>query len=270
LEPVMSMINELQKTAKIATWMLVGLLGVGLALYEYSSLRAWYCVRQLGKNNPNLSLTPIPPPDSRSADLGGARIERAGISMQSPWKVIEKEQRIRGNATMKLTGISFPAGQLVIVVFSPVLEKRAKFRAPGLQRRILTRLCRSEGFKSGYDRMAAEMDATPAQVKWWGTCGSNVRNTFLLRVKSSYVGYRPTVIYTTHFGELRGFQIGNPSVRPFDVKLALFDQSGRQYGFVFSGRDCDHPILSQAQVNAFVASIRPVSLISGSASPNER
>ena len=262
------MTNGWPKSAKIVLVTLVCLLGAGLVLYEASSLRAWYSARQLSQRNPNISLLPIPPPDSRLAELGGARIERAGISMQSPWKVIEKEQRIRGNATMKLTGVNFPEGQLVIVVFSPMLEKRSKFRAPGIERRIMTRLCRGEGFKSGYDRMAAEMQATPAQVKWWGTCGSNVRNTFLLRVKSSYVGYRPTVIYTTHFGELRGFQIGNPSVRPFDVKLALFDQSGRQYGFVFSGRDREHPVLSQEQINAFVTSIRPLPLTTGFLSSN--
>jgi hypothetical protein len=262
------MTNGWPKSAKIVLLTLVCLLGAGLVIYGASSLTAWYSARQLSQRNPNISLLPIPPPDSRSADLGGARIERAGISMQSPWKVIEKEQRIRGNATMKLTGMNFPEGQLVIVVFSPMLEKRAKFRAPGLQRQILTRLCRGEGFKSGYDRMAAEMQATPAQVKWWGTCGSNVRNTFLLRVKSSYVGYLPTVIYTTHFGELRGFQVGNPAVRPFDVKLVLFDQSDRQYGFVFSGRDREHPVLTQAQVNAFVASLHPLARTSGLQSPN--
>jgi hypothetical protein len=71
-----------------------------------------------------------------------------------------------------------------------------------------------------------------------------------------------------HFGALRGFQVGNPAVSPFIVRLALFDQNNRQYDFAFSGRDREHPVLSQAQVNAFVASIKPIAMTTGIQSPN--
>ena len=64
----MSMTNGLPKTIKIVVWTLVGLLGVSLTLYESSSLKAWYVARQLGRHFPNLSLTPIPLPDSRVAE----------------------------------------------------------------------------------------------------------------------------------------------------------------------------------------------------------
>ena len=241
------------------------LLSAWLVFYEAGSLRAWYSARQLSQRNPNISLLPIPLPDTRLANLDGERIDRLGISLQSPWKVIKRE---RTSVAIGYTDMIFTDGQLVIFVPPPIPQKLKKRRVPDIVRRIMTRLFSGEGFKSDYDRRAAEMDATPAQSKWWGTRNSNVRNTFLLRVKSSQLGYLPTAVYSLHFGALRGFQVGDPAVRPFLVRLALFDQSGRQYNFGFISRDREHPVLSQAQINAFVNSIRPLPLTTGSPSSN--
>jgi hypothetical protein len=244
-------------------WTLACLLGVSLTLYEASSLRAWYVARQLGRHYPNLSLTPIPLPDSRLVDLDGARIERSGISMQSPWNVIETEKHF-----MVFTNLNFAEGQLALTVPSHNLDKPVKRRVPGIERRMIMRIFGGKGFKSRYDLMTAELYATPSQTKWWRTRNPNVRNTVLLTEKLPYVGTEPTAIYSIHFGALRGFQVGDPAVRPFDVKLTLFDQNDRRYDFFLSGRDRDHPVLSQAQVNAFVASIHPLAMTSGLQSPN--
>ena len=254
----MSMTNGLPKTIKIVVWTLVGLLGVSLTLYESSSLKAWYVVRQLGRHYPNLSLTPIPLPDSRVAELDGPRIERSGISMQSPWKVIESEKHANFPG---LTALNFAEGQLAIFHHSHSLDKPVKYRVSSIERRIITRVLGGKSFKSSYDLLAAEGYATPSQARWWGTRSSNVRNTLLLTMKLGYVGSQPTVVYSIHIGDLRGFQVGNPAVRPFDVRLALFDQRDRRYDFLFSGRDRDHSVLSQAQINAFVASIHPLPVI---------
>jgi hypothetical protein len=260
------MTDRWPKSAKIVACTLACLLGASLTLYEASSLRAWYVARQLGRHYPNLSLTPIPLPDSRVAELGGARIERLGISMQSPWKVIESEKQANFPGLMAL---NFAEGQVAIFHHSHSLDKPVKHRVPSIERRIITRVLGGKWFKSRYDLLASEVYATPSQARWWGTRSSNVRNTLLLTMKLGYVGSQPTVVYSIHIGSLRGFQVGNPAVRPFDVRLALFDQRDRRYDFLFSGRDRDHPVLSQAQINAFVASIRPLPVITALPASNK-
>jgi hypothetical protein len=257
---MMSMTNGWPKSAKIVMWTLACLLVASLTLYEASSLRAWYLARLLSRENPSLLLLPIPLPDSRLAVLDGARIERLGISMQSPWKVIEKEKHVN---FIGATTLFFAQGRVLIFDPSGKLEQNEGIRTHGIKRQWITRLFGRDTFKSDYDLMAAELQSRPAQVKWWGTHTSNIRNMSLLTLKYYDVGIRPTVIYSMHFGALWGFQFGDPAAAPYRVKLTLFDQNDRRYELLLSGRDREHPSLSQAQVNAFVASIRPLPLTTG-------
>jgi hypothetical protein len=243
--------------------MLVCLLGIWLALYASDSLRALYFAHQLSQDNPNLWLRLVPLPDTRLAELDGARIERLGISMQTPWTAMEKERDFTG-----VMSLDFAQARLLIFDPSGELELDKSIRTRGITRHYYARLLDRKTYKTDFDLMAAEMQATPAQVKWWATRGSHVRNMALLVFKETEVSNRPTMIYSVHFGGLRGFQFGDPAVAPFVVKLTLFDQKDRRYDFSVAGRDRQHPTLSQAQINAFVNSIRPLPVKTGSTVPN--
>jgi hypothetical protein len=65
-------------------------------------------------------------------------------------------------------------------------------------------------------------------------------------------------IYTISANGLRGFQEGNPSVKPCRVRLDLFDSADRHYGLIIGTQNDRGPALSQAEVNAIVASLQPV------------
>lgn len=111
--------------------------------------------------------------------------------------------------------------------------------------------------RSGYDWMASELAATPDQIRWWNRT-NNVRLTVLLGMKSIEMTGNCTAIYKAENSELHGFQLGDPAIAPHRVTLDLFDVNNRRYELVASSRNADHPVVTQADINAIVASIRPV------------
>lgn len=98
-------------------------------------MSALHYARQLSQENPNVSLLPIPLPDSRLAELDGARIERLGISMQTPWKAMEEERDFRG-----VTSLDFAQARLLIFDPSGELELDKSIRTRGITRHWYARL----------------------------------------------------------------------------------------------------------------------------------
>jgi hypothetical protein len=62
-------------------------------------------------------------------------------------------------------------------------------------------------------------------------------------------------IYDFNYPGLRGFQLGDPAIPPYKVKLELYDQNDRPYEIVITGKNHNHPFASQAEVNAIAASL---------------
>jgi hypothetical protein len=66
-------------------------------------------------------------------------------------------------------------------------------------------------------------------------------------------------IYPISAGVFRGFQIGNPDVSPYEAHLDLFDGTDRHLAFDISGPEGHGQVLTQAEINAIVASIQQIS-----------
>jgi hypothetical protein len=61
----------------------------------------WQIARDLGRDDPRLSLLPIVLPDTRLATVDGLRIERFGYSFQVPWKVIDRQKDLKGLSVLE-------------------------------------------------------------------------------------------------------------------------------------------------------------------------
>ena len=105
--------------------------------------------------------------------------------------------------------------------------------------------------------MAAEMSATPRDIKWWRTRDQNKANGFLLEMKS-FIFSDAKSVYAIDSGPMRGFQIGDPAVPPYRVRVDLFDSTDQHFEMVIAGENKGRPSFSQAEVNAIVASLTPV------------
>jgi hypothetical protein len=111
------------------------------------------------------------------------------------------------------------------------------------------------------------MLVTPEQVKWWRFRSSqNEKAALLLLLKfvsltESSPLHTLTIrpIYTIVSGEFRGFQFGNPDIPLYDTRIDLFDGADRHLAFDIGGLEGHGQVLTQEEINAMVASIRPAS-----------
>jgi len=93
---------------------------------------------------------------------------------------------------------------------------------------------------------------------------ANQRVTYLLLTKFTaipqLVSLHPLTIpaiYSINSGRVRGFQVGNPDVAPYEAHVDLFDAADRHFALDVIGPDGHGQVLTQAEINAIVASIQP-------------
>lgn len=210
----------------------------------------WFEGRALSHNDRyRLSLTPASLPDQNLAKLNGVTIRAFGITMQTPWAEAPVIQTNRNTSR-----ISFASESVTILIFNPIsaLDPTTRMMSDPKNRKYF-----GEGdLSSKYEFFSREMLATPADLHWWKGRSATGRGALFLGLKSLDVGEAAT-LYSVRAGQIKGFQIGDPATFPYQVRLDLFDPTDRHYQVHISS--IEKPALSQAQLNAMIASFRPVS-----------
>jgi hypothetical protein len=251
--------EQRKRWKKNAIWVVSSIVVGWLIYVEALNLIAWHFARQTALKYPNLAVLPEPLPDRTVAELSGITIEHFGFSFQVPWKNIDKQ---RDFSTISL--FNFGDGpSLIIYSSSTHPDLVTLMRNSGIQRdRGADELFGSDALRSSYDLAAAELHAQPTQARWWANRRQNVRTGILLGFKGMYITDADQ-IYDLNYPGMRGFQLGDPAIPPYKVKLDLYDKSDRHYEIVITGKDRNHPFVSQAEINAIAASLH-----STEASPN--
>jgi hypothetical protein len=183
----------------------------------------------------------------------GREIHLFDFSFSVPWSEIEMEKDSKAVSLLR-----FKNGPSLIV-FNPSSELNAVGAVRGQnseQNRTAQRLLGAETLSSNYDFMAAELAMTPDQNKWWDRTAS-ARCMVLLGMKAATIG-GSKVIHRISNNELRGFQFGDQFVAPDRVTLNLFDVNNRRYELVISDKSDPQRHLEQADINAIIASLRPI------------
>ena len=220
-------------------------------------LQPWLSSQHLGKTDPELQIIPMSLASKAESSLSNSSIEHDGFIFRLPDKGI-------ATTIGQVTLVGFPNGTLEFpsplrdedsLVFAAVHDDDAK------------RMLGSDMLHSQFKVMQAAMLVTPEQVKWWKFRSSQNRRAALLlllkfvAITESDTGHlfaiRP--IYTIASGEFRGFQLGNPDVPPYEARIDLFDHADRHLAFDIQGGDGHGQVLTQEEINAIVASIRPAS-----------
>jgi hypothetical protein len=199
------------------------------------------------RDNPGLARLPVALADRSLATLTGFQIEMYGFAVQAPWSNMGT---IRMASDVAIA--PFPDQHVAMMLFKPGDDdfevRMGSEAAHGRDE--------SKGISS-YNLMYAEMMSTPDQVKWWNGRDENEARSFLLEMKSFTIGNLRD-IYSVSAGGLRGFQAGDPAIPPYRVRLDLFDSADRHYQIRIESTDKHGPVISQAQINAMVASIRQI------------
>jgi hypothetical protein len=223
-------------------------------------LQPWLLSQRLGKNDPQLNLGPVSLSNKTEAPLSNSSIDRGGIKFLLP-----NEATVSTTNFQQTTLVRFPNGMLT---FSGPLrdEDSIAFRAVRAHKDAEKLLTRQE-FNSQLTLLQTAMLATPEQVKWWRLRSSqNQRAWLLLLVKFvALTDYSPlnslTIrpLYPIASGEFRGFQFGDPDKSPYETHIDLFDGANRHFAFDVSALQGQQRVLTQEEINAMVASIRPSS-----------
>jgi hypothetical protein len=245
----------------IVSGKVIGLLcliaGVGWgALYL---LQPWLASQRFGKVDPRMSLVPVSVSSKAEAILSNSSIEHHGFKFRLPNKEIVRTTKIE-----QTTLVQFPNGMLEFPRPSHD-EDWIVFNKSVLRDDDAEKLLSQEMLHSQFKLMQAAMLVTPEQVKWWRFRSSqNERAELLLLVKflvltesSSAHAFTIRPIYTIASGEFRGYQLGNPDVPPYDTHINLFDGADRHLAFDIWGLEGHGQVLTQEEINAMVASIRP-------------
>ncbi len=200
--------------------------------------------RSMLRNYPELAQLPVPLPDQSLATLSDNPLVFFGLTVYTPWGRFGTIQSAPGIAM-----IPFPERHLEMILYKP--------QADSFEKAMWDNARPVKSGISGYQLMAAEMAATPDQLKLWKGPSRNEASSFLLEMKQLILGDM-RAIYAISAGEFRGFQEGNPTDPPYRVRLDLFDSADYHYQIVISAKGGSGPTFSQAEVNPMVASVKPL------------
>jgi hypothetical protein len=212
----------------------------------------WHFARETSRYRQNLGVVPTALRETRIEELRGPRIDKFGTSFRVPWSDIEHETNAKS-----ATVLTFKEGA-GLFIFDPTDQVDGAKTMRGTttrQLRLMTNIFGSQALQSNYELMAAEVQALPADVKWWVGRSRNIRSFILLTYKSSDL-LDATAIHEIHSSVVRGFQFGEPNVPPYRVGLDLFDETDHHYRIWITGKDKSKPCITQAQINGLVASFR--------------
>ena len=209
------------------------------------------------KFDPRLSLVPVDLPTKAEGLLSNATIDRYGFRVPLPNEEIGRT--FQGDLN---TIVSFRNGGF-LMIHNPSRNSGILEIATGDKQ--TEKLLGQELIRSKFNLMQAAMSATPGQVNWWRLRTlENKRVEFLLLIKSLVLFASPhsltlDPIYPISAGAFRGFQIGNPDLAPYEAHLDLFDGTDRRFALDVSGQEGHGRVLTQAEINAMVASMKPIS-----------
>jgi hypothetical protein len=209
--------------------------------------------------------TPRPVSDSGIASIAGSSMQAYGCSVSVPWKALNLPPR--SNETVDADDVP-PADYMrysvsdkfVLRFFNPqFLGDNRGYLAPGehsISRTFLRDL--APVLASQYEFQRATLYAQPGEARLFAPASYNRRLFALLQNRSELVwnhqASRP--VYELFAGENRGFQLGDPAKTPLRIDLDLYTPQDHRVSLQLSSHSATPAALTQAEINAIVASLR--------------
>ncbi len=210
--------------------------------------------KQDAARDPRLALVPTLLSDTSVSASPGTRVTFFGYQFEVPWQ---------GQATVK------NAGDYIAVAFNASATKSLEFVNPanslglvkttraGLKERGLdprnADLVLNAG--SDYDLMRSILYAAPAQLSLVFPRKKDVWAATFLMMKEVEVRGAEAGLYSFQIGQLRGFQIGDPS-RARNVRVESFDADDRKFEFVFGCKPGSDASFKQTEINRVLQTLQ--------------
>jgi len=252
---------------KMRTWGLVSLrvfllLIMAAYLLSFQTFTYWQG-HQAAKRQPELNVFPRQIRDESIYDGRVSKYAAWGYEFELPWSDVQSTADAHGVHIIEFrsgvrTSMSTPNG-----VSGQEARKEADSRE-----RSLRELLGAQTTTPNYDQYRAALYADP-NAPFTFSLRQARRNSFGLLLKAMYLPRFDAMrggVFWLQSGKYRGFQFGDP-VRDAVTKVVLFDNEDKKIEFCFSKKNGTSSILSQAEINRLIQSLRPVSQVQPSSPP---
>jgi hypothetical protein len=207
------------------------------------------------KENPALASTPVPLAEKSASEAPGTAFSEYGFRFEVPW--VAKEKSHQDYAAI----IYVPDGDKALVFFNPAQNAGL---VEGLRQTLKDRgknpLAASLYLNamSDYELERSIWYTTPDQLSLFFPRRKDVFGAMRLSMKDVLKDQAKTGVYAFTFGNLRGFQFGDPS-QAHGVRIDAFDDQDRHFVFSIGTKSESDVYLKQAEINRVLQSLRPTS-----------
>jgi hypothetical protein len=220
----------------------------------------WFEARHWAASSPWLADVPQPLPVSSDDTSKGSQAKAFEYEFNVPWK--------NPKSVESLTDVQFKydSGQ-VVVFFDPdsqldVMHSLKSSNPTEYQK--FANVFANQPIESNYALYQAVYAAAPAQFSPFMKLEEARRDNVLLLWKLSFGPDLQSIaapsFYSFDWGKNRGFQFGDPS-KGQPVALRVFDDSNRQFRFIFTVAYGSGAKITQSDINMAVRSLQPVPII---------
>jgi hypothetical protein len=221
----------------------------------------WFEAKRWGTSSPWLADVPQPLPTVADEASAGAQVKAYNYEFNVPWKTKPKSTEALINVQFK-----YDSGQ-VVVFFDPesqldVIHSLKSSNPTEYQK--FSNVFANQPIESNYGLYQAVYSASPEQFSPIMKVNEARRDNTLLLWKLSFGPdlqcETVPAFYSFDWGKMRGFQFGDPS-KGQPVALRVFDDSNRQFRFIFAVADGSAGKITQSDINMAVRSLQPVPII---------
>jgi hypothetical protein len=221
----------------------------------------WFEAKRWEASNPWLADVPQPLGTAADDPSAGAQVKAYNYEFNVPWKTQSKSTESLINVQFK-----YDSGQ-VVVFFDPesqldVIHSLKSSNPTEYQK--FANVFGNQPIESNYALYQAVYSASPAQFSPIMKVDQARRDNVLLLWKLSFgpdLQFETVpAFYSFDWGKMRGFQFGDPS-KGQPVALRVFDDSNRQFRFIFTVAAGSGGKITQSDINMAARSLQPVPII---------
>jgi hypothetical protein len=214
-----------------------------------------WTMKKEAASNPRLSLIPVPLSDTSISQGQGTSEKFFGYQFEVPWQEGEQKQRD------SIAFVFSESGQEGVSFFDPRGDRgfiRMMKETPGLRVEYLNPLYGRENVQSDYEFVRAALNTTPSQLSLFMPWSKEVYAANLLRMKEVFLLVPQGGLYSFEFGQLRGFQHGDP-VRDKNVEVEAYGTDDRKVKINLSSKSGPNGGMTQPDINRVLQTLRPES-----------
>jgi len=245
----------MSNTKRILIWLgaTIAFAGVYLWFFGVSTGLALE-TRYFGWKNPEMKRTPVALLDSSLSAHSGKMIVFNGYEFEIPWQDVDEE---KSTVIKTHKAIIFHSGNAILVGLSAPKEFVNVVLRSGFDTESFRAIYGDEPLKSDYAMHKLMLESAPQRITPFSSRKFAIGESMMIIMKA--VGMpsgADSGLYAVRSKEFKGFQYGDPRERPPKIRVDLFADDGGISFTISHKTDGTAPIVTQAEINRMIQSVR--------------